>query len=171
LRPEPLVKMRASQGQETVQIVWGDSTSPRQPAELSGLFKPRVVMPVRGDWLVADAVCANQSATQPSLLTRKIEAFFSIIDDTAAYQDAISVTYEKLPQNRNREYGLADQGIHFSRSGKLLLGLNDIQQGAEREGIWGSQISATSNAHEIFACALTNGNRYPPPKGSFCTIS
>jgi hypothetical protein len=127
--------MRASQGQETVQIAWGDSTSPRQPAELSGLFKPRVVMPVRGDWLVADAVCANQSATQPSLLTRKIEAFFSIIDDTAAYQDAISAAYEKLLQNRNREFGSADQGIQFSRLGNLLRGFNKTRRRAERERI------------------------------------
>jgi hypothetical protein len=34
------------------QIVIGDSTAPRQPAELSGFFKPAVVLPVRGDWLV-----------------------------------------------------------------------------------------------------------------------
>jgi hypothetical protein len=30
----------------------GDSTAPRQHAELSGFFKPWVVLPVRGDWLV-----------------------------------------------------------------------------------------------------------------------
>jgi hypothetical protein len=30
----------------------GDWTSLRQPTELSGFFKPAVVTPVRGDWLV-----------------------------------------------------------------------------------------------------------------------
>jgi hypothetical protein len=44
------------------QIAQGDSTSSRHPAELSGLFKPAVVLPVRGDWLVAHAVCMNRSA-------------------------------------------------------------------------------------------------------------
>jgi hypothetical protein len=30
----------------------GDTTSSRQPAELSGFFEPAFVLPVRGDWLV-----------------------------------------------------------------------------------------------------------------------
>ena len=34
------------------RIARGDLTSSRQPAELSGFFKPAVIMPVRGDWLV-----------------------------------------------------------------------------------------------------------------------
>jgi hypothetical protein len=42
-------------------IALGDSTLPRQPAELSGFFKPRGVLPVRGDWLVVDAVRVNRS--------------------------------------------------------------------------------------------------------------
>src|SRR5476651_1361953 len=44
------------------QITLGDSTSHRQPAELSGFFQPAVVLPIRGDWLVADTVPMNQSA-------------------------------------------------------------------------------------------------------------
>jgi hypothetical protein len=43
------------------QIAVGDSTTSRQLAELTGLFKPAVVLPVRGDWLVAVAVRRNQS--------------------------------------------------------------------------------------------------------------
>jgi hypothetical protein len=34
------------------QISSGDWTSSRQPAEFSGFFKPAVVLPARGDWLV-----------------------------------------------------------------------------------------------------------------------
>ena len=34
------------------QIALGCATSSRQPADLPGFFKPTVVMPVRGDWLV-----------------------------------------------------------------------------------------------------------------------
>jgi hypothetical protein len=30
----------------------GDCTASRQPAEQSGSFKPLVLMPIRGDWLV-----------------------------------------------------------------------------------------------------------------------
>ena len=55
----------------------GDWTSLRQPAELSGLFKPRVVMPVRGDWLVVDAVLVNRSAGPNSLLAGKITGNFA----------------------------------------------------------------------------------------------
>jgi hypothetical protein len=43
------------------QISSRDWTSSRQPAELSGFFKPVVVLPVRGDWLVVDAVVENRS--------------------------------------------------------------------------------------------------------------
>jgi hypothetical protein len=34
------------------RIAMGDTTSSRQPAELSGFFEPAFVLPVRGDWLV-----------------------------------------------------------------------------------------------------------------------
>jgi hypothetical protein len=49
LRPETLAETKAQLAKETVEWVW-ETAQP--PAEQSGSFKPLVLMPIRGDWLV-----------------------------------------------------------------------------------------------------------------------
>jgi hypothetical protein len=54
------------------RIAMGDTTSSRQPAELSGFFEPAFVLPVRGDWLVVATVRKNRSACPKLPANREI---------------------------------------------------------------------------------------------------
>jgi hypothetical protein len=95
-------------GSRDRRVAWGDSTSSRQPAELSAFFEPALVVPVRGDWLVVETVRGIRSLTPEFPANR--ENYRVLIDyrrfrrQSAVDLRAISKAYAKQPQNGNREF-------------------------------------------------------------------
>jgi hypothetical protein len=93
-------------------IAMGDWASVRQPTELSGLFKPAVVMPVRGDWLVVDAVAPNRSAEPRKQL---VTAAFSERDLLLAAGEEKGKTAQEQGTYRGKTGGLqAGDNVHLT---------------------------------------------------------
>ena len=130
LRPETLAQRGWLIGPGDRHFALGDSTSSRQPAELSGFFKPKVVMPVRGDWLVVDAVGENQAATSqlPANRENNREFFdFRLFRRKLARKThAILEGYEQIPYELEQGIESKEQGISKQRTGNFMTNIGVV---------------------------------------------